>query len=213
MMVKKKRIVIFDFDGTLTRGDTFLQFPLHAFGWGRTLLTLLRGVPAVARWKLGRITSSEAKERLTALFYGGKSKRVMMAKGESFEPEWRTPILEKLRGYMAQGDDVWIVSASPDIWLAPIAARLGVKLLCTETATDSSGRLTGRFSTPNCHGAEKVRRLYEALPELAHESEDREIIVYGDEPSGGDAALFAIATTANYVAGHHAKVVSRHSHN
>lgn len=186
-----KRLVIFDFDGTLTRRDTFLTFPLMALGRWTTYGALISQLPVVWRWRRGSLSNSEAKELLTRRLYGGMNKALLTRVAEHFEPEYREDILAALRSHQRAGDEVCIVSASLDIWLRPIAEKLGVKLLCTQTATDSEGNLTGRFSTPNCHGEEKLTRLRQAYADL----DSYEIIAYGDSPNGGDAALRRIANT------------------
>ena len=54
-----------------------------------------------------------------------------------------------------------MISASPEFLIAPICRRLGIG-----TAMGSPVDIrTGRFSGPNCHGAEKVRRFRARFPE------------------------------------------------
>lgn len=185
----KKRITVFDFDGTLTRDDSFLAFPRQILGLRATLRGIIKGLPAILKWKAGLTDSSEAKERLTCCLYKGMDKADLMRRAEGFCPHYREEILGRLRESLERGDEVWIVSASLDLWLESVARRLGVKLLCTGTATDESGRLTGRFSTPNCNGEEKLRRLRRACPDL----DSCHLIAYGDRPDSGDAALRAAA--------------------
>ena len=54
------------------------------------------------------------------------------------------------------------------------------------------GRLTGRFLTPNCYGAEKVNRIRQLLPDRQHYY----LVAYGD--SRGDRELLAEADEAYY---------------
>lgn len=186
----RKKLVIFDFDGTLTHRDSFFTFPRQILGAAPIFWGLFRGIPAVLKWKLGKISSGEAKESIFKYLFKGKNKESLMKRTEEFNPYFRKDILEELEKYRDAGVEVWIISASPDVWINPIAEKLGVNALCTSTATDPSGLLTGRFSSPNCHGEEKLRRLIEVHPDF----KDFEIIAYGDEPSGGDAAIKRIAT-------------------
>jgi phosphoserine phosphatase len=55
----------------------------------------------------------------------------------------------------------------------------------------SSGILTGRFSTRNCNGFEKVKRLSDCI-----NISSCHLIVYGDSP--GDFALIDIANEIHY---------------
>lgn len=185
----KKRIVIFDFDGTLTHDDTFFSFAKMTSGKGTVLKALVRSLPSILKWKLGKITNSEAKEKLFANLYKGLDKNTLLNSSKRFIPKYREETVKELQKHLTSGDDVWIVSASLDLWLFSVAERLGVKVLCTNTEVDKDGKLTGKFSTPNCYGEEKVRRFREIYPDL----ENRHIIAYGDNPGGGDAALRRLA--------------------
>ena len=80
-----------------------------------------------------------------------------------------------------------IVTASPDVIVAPFARGLGAdELLGTPLHFDERGRVTGAFASPNCRGAEKVARLKAAFgPDL------RVRAAYGD--TSGDTEMLAIA--------------------
>ena len=60
---------------------------------------------------------------------------------------------------MKEDSDI-IISASPEFLLAPICKQLGVTLMGTRV-----DNRTGLFDGENCHGEEKVRRLYEVYPD------------------------------------------------
>ena len=51
-----------------------------------------------------------------------------------------------------------VVSASINNYLKPWCDKLGFELISTELET-VDGKLTGKFSTPNCNGFEKVIRI------------------------------------------------------
>jgi phosphatidylglycerophosphatase C len=80
-----------------------------------------------------------------------------------------------------------IVTASPDIVVAPFARGLGADdLLGTPLQFDDRCRVTGAFAQPNCRGPEKVIRLRAAFGE-----DLRVRAAYGD--TGGDTEMLAIA--------------------
>ena len=92
---------------------------------------------------------------------------------------------------------MFIVSASIDNWVAPFFKGVGsVTILGTQIETVDN-RLTGRFLTPNCYGAEKVRRLKDALPGLKNNRRQYEIIAFGD--SRGDKEMFEYADESYYI--------------
>lgn len=183
---------VFDFDGTLTRRDTFMLFARHARGGKALRRALVRSLPAIIRWKLGLSSNSEAKQRLFSCLYAGMPYSDFVAAGESFadviDRNLRRRGMDALVEAQARGDRTIIDSASIDDWIRPWAMRHGVdEVIATRPEVDAAGRLTGRFATPNCHGAEKVRRLALRYP-------DRDawhINAYGD--SSGDLDLLDYA--------------------
>ena len=85
-----------------------------------------------------------------------------------------------------------IVTASPEIIVAPFARGLGADMLIgTELSFDARDRVTGAFATPNCRGSEKVRRLQAVFGE-----EVRLRAAYGD--TSGDTEMLAIAEEPGY---------------
>jgi len=86
---------------------------------------------------------------------------------------------------------VVIVSASISNYLKPWCDEMGFDLIPTELEV-IDGKLTGRFSTPNCNGKEKVRRIKEKY----NLSEYNEIHVFGN--SKGDLPMLELATHKYY---------------
>lgn len=88
--------------------------------------------------------------------------------------------MQYLKQHLGNGDRVIILSASISDWIKPWAGSVGVEeVVSTEAEVSEDGVLTGRFSTPNCHGREKVERIQAMI-------EDRtgcHIYAYGDSPS------------------------------
>ena len=76
------------------------------------------------------------------------------------------------------------------------ASRSAFCVLGTQVETDKDRRLTGRFLSNNCYGAEKVERLCKLLPELRTHRSDYFIEAFGD--SRGDRELLAFADKAHY---------------
>ena len=94
--------------------------------------------------------------------------------------------------WRADGARLVIVTASPDLTVAPFARGLGADaLIGTLLAFDAQGRATGEFATPNCRGPEKVVRLKAAFgPGLELKA------AYGD--TSGDKEMLAMAEIKGY---------------
>lgn len=171
----------FDFDGTIVKGDTFITFGVFARGRCRFMLALARTAHLLAGWKLGLLSSSRAKEALFGALFKGMDMERFRRLGREFAtvPRERPEGMELLRGRIAAGDEVWIVSASMAPWIIPWAGLHGIDprhVLATEPEVDAHGCLTGRFATPNCLGPEKVRRIREAVAGF----DSRTTHAYGD---------------------------------
>ncbi len=104
----------------------------------------------------------------------------------------RPDALRSWRWWRGRGAKLVIVSASPDVVVAPFARGLGADaLIATELAYDDQGRVTGGFDGANCRGPEKVRRLQAMFgPNV------RLRAAYGD--TGGDREMLQIADHAGY---------------
>lgn len=193
----RHRYVFFDFDGTLTTRDTLIGFIRYVNGTGGLVSALIRSIPAIIRWKLGHTDSGMAKERLFGAAFGGMDADDFRNAGRAYSSEIeqieRTSTVSAMCEALGRGDTTAIVSASIDDWIRPWAEAKGVRyVLATEAEIGADGRLTGKFATPNCLGAEKVRRVLAQFPELSADlCADCEVTAWGD--SDGDDELLAFA--------------------
>lgn len=190
-----RTLVLFDFDGTLTKGDSFSRFLWSAKGF----VGLLQSAPVLFwRWTVlffsGKWSAGAAKSAILASCFAGQSKGRLYQLGERFCRKnlpglMRPDMFDRLRTYRNEGAVLAVVSASVDIWLGPFCAVEKVTLICTEAAFEN-GIFTGHFATPNCKNAEKARRI-KAVYDLA--AFDK-IIAFGN--SAGDYAMFELAHEA-----------------
>lgn len=194
MSVKEKqKLVLFDFDGTLTHHDSLFYFLRFIKGNFYFAIIILLSLPTLIGFKIGLIDNSRAKEKLLSNFLKGISLSKFRTKCANFGQEiiptiLNKKILEKFHQHISDGDRVIIVSASIGDWILPWAQQWNVEVIATKLASEA-GQLTGKFEGPNCNYDEKVVRLKTHL-ELSNYSE---IWAYGD--SSGDEAMFGIATT------------------
>lgn len=186
-------VAFFDFDGTITRHDTFVAFGKYALGKGKFYRKALMASPYILLWKLGLISNSEAKQKFFELMFKGMSKSMFeelcMAFKAVIDTDIRTDMMQKMLWHKAAGHEVVIVSASIGDWICPWALDNGIgKVIATEVETDGEGFLTGRFITPNCYGAEKVRRIREEFGDLAS------VETYGYSDSDSDKPMLEFVT-------------------
>jgi phosphatidylglycerophosphatase C len=193
-------VAAFDFDGTLTRGDTLGPFLRRALGWPRYLWLLLRCSPWLAAWVLRLISNHRAKAHLLQMALAGWRTEQAERHAQDFVRDflpgfWHPWGLAQLRQHQRAGHRCVIVSASPGLYLHAVGQSLGVDaVLCTEMEV-IDGHYTGRMATANCHGEEKVRRL-QAWLAVEYGNGRPEMHAYGD--TQGDLPMLRLARVAWY---------------
>jgi len=187
----KKRLVLFDFDGTITGKDTLAEIMIYYRGSLRYRLGLIALAPILALYLLKLIPNWKAKQILLGWFFKGENEKIFNKRCTEFSLKViptliRPKALEMINHYKATGATVAVVSASAENWVKPWCDRLGLTCLATKLEV-SKQTVTGRIAGKNCHGSEKVCRITEkfALGEFD------EIIAYGDTP--GDREMLALA--------------------
>lgn len=195
-----RTVAAFDLDGTLTHRDTLIPFlnrvagPVRlAAGLAAVGMPLAQAVLADSSTRRG-----DLKEQLITKVIGGRPVAELEVEAQRYAHHvlahrLREDMLRTWEEHVRQGHELVIVSASPQLYVHPLAVLMGGAAgLGTRLVVDE-GALTGRIDGMNCRGPEKVRRLDEWL--VATGSADPsavEIYAYGD--SAGDEELLARAT-------------------
>lgn len=196
MKASPTRLFLFDFDGTLTTGDTFLPFIAFSRGRLHLALALIRSLPWIFLWKMRCVSNSKAKQALFSAAFKGYPYTEFVKKGNEFADyvrrHERKEMISILDSLSDNKNECIIISASMEEWIAPWAREHGiVRVISTIPEVDKNGILTGHFATPNCHGVQKTERLLAAIPDLRKNRKDYDITAYGD--SDGDTALLRFA--------------------
>lgn len=192
-----KRIAAFDFDGTITRKDTLIEFLRFAGGSVRFYAVFALYFPLLVLMKLKLYSNHKTKEKIFAHYFKGMQiDQFDDLCRRFFDQKWQSLIYAEAKAQIAkhkvQGDEVVIISASIENWVRYFADALQAdKLLATQVEVQN-GKITGRFLTANCYGKEKVNRLLSAYPER----NKYYLIVYGD--SRGDKELLQFADEQHY---------------
>lgn len=195
----KQPVYLFDFDGTLTRRDSLLQILLLRGPWWKLPLAALYVLPMMIASRMNLADAGHVKEHLLAFYLKGMSTSDFHALCDRFaikcQKIWRPRAIEKLQQLRAEGMRCMVVTASIEDWVKPFVSQIFPEMEVVGTRMETrNGRLTGRFSTPNCNGEEKRRRLEEIFPP---QSRDNYCLhAYGD--SRGDNALMTFADRGEY---------------
>lgn len=184
-------IAAFDFDNTLISKDTLMHFTSYCFGIKKLLTGMLVLSPILLLNKLGFISSDRAKAKFLSFYFKGMKIGEYLGKCDSYSREIEKHIqkeaIDKLNWHRQMGHKIVIVSASIEDWIKPWAIKNEIDLVISTKIEIRNKEVSGNLSSPNCSGAEKVKRFLEQFPS----KDEYQLYVYGD--SKGDKELLQIA--------------------
>ncbi|RAK68638.1 HAD-IB family hydrolase [Phenylobacterium kunshanense] len=189
-------LVAFDFDGTLTVRDSYTAFLKWRTPQAAWIAGGLKLIPAAVAYLFHR-DRGRIKAAATKVFLGGTPRERLEADARKFAELYSRRLLRPdavlaWKRWQRERVRLVIVTASPDLVVAPFARGLGAHdLLGTQLVFDERDRVTGAFASPNNRGAEKVIRLKAAFGDAL-----RVRAAYGD--TGGDTEMLAIAEEPYY---------------
>jgi phosphatidylglycerophosphatase C len=187
-------VAAFDVDGTLTRRDTLLPFLVAAFGRGATARALVDAGSTRRRTAM--------KAQVLRRLFAGRHRDEILPAAEAFARRLaatglRPEVVAHAESHRARGHRLVMVSASLEVYLAPLAHELAFDgVLATRLEVRADGRFTGALAGANVRGAEKTARLRDWLGDAGV---DVELWAYGN--SRNDVALLAAADHASWVGG------------
>lgn len=189
-------IHFFDFDGTISTKDSFIEFIYFTEGKLKTTLGFALLIPLFILYYLKIVPAARTKEIVLKLFYHKKTKAALFELGRAYINKdiatiLRPRALQLLEELKTKGDKIVIVSASLDVWLLPFCELHGFDLICTQLEYQNH-QFTGKLKGLNCHGKEKVRFI-KAKYDL---SKYQKIAAYGD--TKGDLYMLELAHEKHY---------------
>ena len=192
---RSRTVAVFDFDGTLTYCDSLLPFLRSARGPLRFWWALLRTMPWLIGYVVGRVDRTVAKERLLRQLLGGLEEHQYQQAAIRFAARGlprlvNASAVERLAWHQEQGHEVLLASSSLEAYLTPLASAIGADGVLATRIEIQAGVLSGRVLGENCYGPVKVTRLIERVGAL----DDIDLYAYGD--STGDRELLAAAQHA-----------------
>ena len=196
--MEKNTIAAYDFDGTITNCDTFVDFTIFSKGRFRALCAFILFFPVIAVTKMRLYPNWKAKQLIFSYLFRGVNISVFNQMCKNYYEKRHNRIIRKsaaesIKRHIQNKDTLAVISASFSNWVRLFAEELGIQyVICTEIETDANGLISGKFSTPNCYGNEKVTRLLQLFPER----ESYILISYGD--SSGDKDLLNFSDKAFY---------------
>ena len=164
------RIAFFDVDNTITRGSTlyFLGKGMYNRGFF-TKRDIGAWVLANIRFRMTGTEKSEVISRFQKAatdFIGGHDVKEIRIIGEQIYSEFVSPsiwqgTIELAKEHLSSGDEVWLVTASPEDFANLIAERLGFTGAIGTKAEIRDGKYTGNLNGKLLHGKEKAIAITE----------------------------------------------------
>jgi phosphatidylglycerophosphatase C len=193
---RKKKLILFDFDGTITTKDTLVEFLMFYKGPISFVMGMLILSPIVLLYLLKIIPNWKGKQVVLRYFLGGENIELFNKRCHEFSQKTlprliRKGAVEAIQQHKQDGATVAVVTASAENWVNPWCQTQDIQCIGTQLEV-VNGRITGNLCGANCYGPEKVKRIEKEF--LLHEYEH--IIAYGD--SSGDKEMFTIAHKHHY---------------
>jgi len=194
MALTQKRAAFFDVDNTLIRGSViyFLGRGMYQRGYF-TKKDISRFVLANLRF---RLTGKENKEEIQRFqdaatdFIGGHNVKDIESIAQEIYDEYVSPAIwqgtiDIAQNLVADGVEVYLVTAAPEDMAVIIANRLGLTGALGSKAEIEDGHYTGAMNVPLLHGREKAT----AIQQLAKEKGFDLATCFGYSDSHNDLPL------------------------
>jgi len=189
------KLALFDFDGTITRKDSFIDFIRYFFGI-RFIMGIFILSPVIVLHLLRIMPNWKAKEIVFSYFFKGIDYAFFTKKASLYSEHELTKILkssalEEISRHKEQNVRIAIVTAAFEPYLQDWCDKNGFDLIGTRLQVEN-GKLTGKFKGKNCYGDEKVRRIEQKynLAEIDY------IYAYGD--TRGDREMLSLGNESFY---------------
>lgn len=155
-------LVVLDFDGTIYRGDSMLDFA-RFLNSKRYYISIIRLLPILIWMKLRILSNDYAKKRFIQLNFKNLKRDNLEESAERYFKIHLARLYPKAVEYISKKSscevEILIVSGSFDLWLKHFAAYIDADLICNKFEYSSEGINMGSMSNKNIVGEEKKRVL------------------------------------------------------
>ncbi|NMM47240.1 HAD-IB family hydrolase [Marinigracilibium pacificum] len=184
------KLALFDFDGTITKGDTFIPFIKFVKGEFNFWLGIIALSPFIIFYFFGIISNSVLKRHFIKWYFKGMRYSDLKMSGQRFANEIlpgmiRPKAITEIQELKDQNYTLYIVTASNSFWIAPWSEQFGFNIIATEWEVED-GLITGDYNGENCYGEEK-RRLV-----LEHFQLEKYIKIVGYGDTKGDIPMLSL---------------------
>ena len=193
-----KKLAVFDFDGTLYRGDSMRDFArfLHPVKYYISLIKLLGPY-------IQFLSGNGSRDQIKALFlqsnFAGYSEEKLNEKGRQFFEKNKTKCyvsaVNWIQNEQTNGTRFVLLSGSCRPWLQPFAKHFNADLICTELEYDEYSKCTGKWKEQNVTGKAKKIALKHYLKNI---EQPYYSIAFGNQKSDAISGELADEYHENY---------------
>ena len=158
---EKPILAVFDFDGTLIKGDSLWAFFAFVAGWPRVMLGIAKALRQWPREKQEKNLRTFVKAYLLRYLLAGKTPEQLAPAIERLARwrQWNEEVYEALREHHRAGHRIVIATGALDLYLATLLKGAPYHaVLCTEIGIEG-GVITGIMTSGNCVRIGKMKRL------------------------------------------------------
>ncbi|MCH7328218.1 HAD family hydrolase [Acinetobacter modestus] len=190
---KTINLALFDFDGTLYPKDSFTGFIFFTLSKRHIVKKGLTILPWIQAYYLRLYPAHAMRPRLFQTMFEGISatfvENLVDEYAQKLIKQLDPALLKQLYLHQQRGDHIVLVSASVDLYLAPICELLNIELICTQTEI-KNGTLTGRYRSEDCSREQKKLRIlqrynledYQYIYAYGNSEEDLDMLSLADHP-------------------------------
>lgn len=146
---------VYDFDKTIYNGDSTFHFLLYC---AKKYPAVRKRLPSIGWNGIKYICGALPKQQFKEVMFSFLS---LINVDKELELFWQEKISGIKKWYLDQQreDDV-VISASPEFLVKHATEMIGIKYIMASPVDKN----TGKYYGANCHGREKVERLYQRFP-------------------------------------------------
>jgi HAD superfamily phosphoserine phosphatase-like hydrolase len=189
------KLYLFDFDGTISSKDSMVRFFLFIYPRHTFFLKCLSCLPFLFLYYFSITNKDVIKSKILKIFLAKFSLDELHEFAVSFSNFFDPYIKEQAKSYinnllLSDSNKVYIVTASLDLWMEPIAKKLNVNLISTQALFKNNifEGIEGR----NCIGIEKVNRIHKKINLNHYDC----IYAFGD--TDGDKEMLKLANYPHF---------------
>jgi len=161
--LKTETLALFDFDKTLYRKDSLLEFTKFSKGNLNFYFGIFYLSPYLILMKLGMLSNKNVKQRYIQYFFKNTNYDFFKSIAVDFavnkiEKHLSSEIYKEFQKHLNSKHQIFIVTASIPEWIEPWCQKFGVKVIGSNLEIIAN-KITGKLAAENCFGKEKVTRI------------------------------------------------------